>query len=90
MSHKQAKILEEIFIEPSTGNLHWRDVESLLNHLGAEIRQHGAKVHVLLNGREGVLHRPHQSNVCTKQEVRHIREFLASAGITPSLYSQKT
>lgn len=86
MSHKQAKIIQEIFHDPPSGNLHWRDVESLLHHLGADVQQHGAKVHVFLNQREGVLHRPHKSNVCTKQEVKHLREFLATAGVTPSQY----
>jgi hypothetical protein len=88
MSHKHAKILAEIFKEPVSGNIHWRDVESLLHHLGAETQQHGAKVHVFLGQREGILHRPHKSNVSAKQEIRQLREFLASAGVTPALYEQ--
>lgn len=90
MSHKHAKVLHEIFKEPVSGNLHWRDVESLLHHLGAEVQQHGARLHVYLNNREGILHRPHKSNVSTKQEVRQLREFLAAAGVTPTLYEQDT
>ncbi len=89
MSHKQAKTLQAVFREPVSGNIHWRDIESLLKHLGAEITQHGAKVHVFLNKREGVLHRPHKSNVCTKQEIRHLREVLTSAGVSPSSYEQR-
>jgi hypothetical protein len=53
------------------------------------MHQHGAKVHVTLHQREGILHRPHQSSVCTKEEVRHLREVLAAAGVTPSLYAHK-
>lgn len=86
MSHKQARIIGEIFKEPVTGNLHWRDVESLLHHLGADVVQHGARLHVTLNGREGVLHRPHKAGVSSKQDVRHIREVLAALGVTPSSY----
>jgi len=41
---------------------------------------------VVLNGVEGVLHRPHHSNVCSRQEIKHLREYLASARVTPSLY----
>jgi hypothetical protein len=89
MSHKHAKVLHDIFQEPLSGNLHWRDIESLLLHLGADTRQHGAKVHVTLNKHEGVIHRPHQSNVCSKQELRVLRGLLAAAGVTPSLYEQK-
>lgn len=88
MSHKHAKVIREIFKEPVTGNLHWRDVESLLQHVGADVVQHGARLHVTLNGREGVIHRPHKSGSSSKQEVRHLREVLASLGVTPASYGE--
>jgi hypothetical protein len=85
MSHK--RLLKKIFTEPASGNLHWRDVESLLHHLGAEFpRSHGARVTVVLNQREGQLHRPHHGGALTKQDVRHLREFLAGAGVSLSAY----
>jgi len=43
-----------------------------------------ARVSILLNGVEGFLHRPHNSNTCTKQELRHVRDYLSSAGVSPS------
>ncbi len=87
MSHKHEKLIRAIFHDPISGNIHWREIESLLNHLGATIEQlSGARVRVLLNGAEGVLHHPHHSNVLDRQEVRHLREYLASARITPSTY----
>jgi hypothetical protein len=46
-------------------------------------------LHVSLNGRDGVVHRPHHSGVCAKQEVRHLRQYLASAGVTPAYYKGK-
>jgi hypothetical protein len=83
MSHKYERLLQGILQEPVSGNIHWREVESLLHHLGATISAaHGARVHVVLNNVEGHLHRPHHSGICTKQEVRHVREFLLSSGIT--------
>jgi hypothetical protein len=30
---------------------------------------------------EATLHRPHHSGTCEKSEIRHLREFLAAAGI---------
>jgi hypothetical protein len=85
MSNKHKKLLRAIYQEPVGANLHWREVESLLHHLGAEVDyHHGARVRVVLNRREGQLHRPHHSSACTKQDVRHLREFLAQAGVTPS------
>lgn len=87
MSHKHIALIRSIFQDPPSGNLHWREVESLLHHLGAEVEPlSGARIRVMLNGREGYLHRPHHSNVCSKQEVKHLRDYLASARITPSLY----
>lgn len=85
MSHKHKKMLRAIYSDPISGNIHWREVESLLKHLGAELDyHHGARVRVLLNKREGQLHRPHHSGSCTKQDVKHLRAFLAHAGVTPS------
>lgn len=89
MSHKHERLLQAIFHEPVSGNIHWREVESLLHHLGATVDPlQGARLRVMLNGVEGVLHRPHHSNVCTKQEIRHLRDFLASARVTVALYQE--
>jgi len=89
MSHKHQHLIASIFQDPPTGNLHWREVESLLTHLGAAIEQiGGARIRVWLNKREGVLHRPHHSNVLQRSDIKHLREYLASAGVTPSLYAE--
>ncbi|HFD80985.1 MAG TPA: type II toxin-antitoxin system HicA family toxin [Gammaproteobacteria bacterium] len=83
MSHKHERILAAVFHEPVSANIHWRDVESLLQHLGARIDPaHGARMHVELNGVSGTLHRPHHSGVCGKQDIRHLREYLISAGVS--------
>lgn len=90
MSHKHLHLLHSIFQDPPSGNLHWREIESLLHHLGALVEPaHGARFRVVLNRHEFFLHHPHQGNVCSKQDIRHLRECLADAGVTPSLYEQK-
>ncbi len=82
MSHKHESLLRSIMEGPVSGNVHWREVESMLAHLGATIDpHHGALFRVELNGVEGFLHRPHNSNTCSKQELRHVRDYLVSAGI---------
>lgn len=87
MSHKHANLLRTLFQDPISGNIHWREVESLLGHLGASIEPaHGARFRVVLNGHEGFLHHPHHSNVLNRQDVKYLREFLSHAGVTPSLY----
>ncbi|UCE90216.1 MAG: type II toxin-antitoxin system HicA family toxin [Pseudomonadota bacterium] len=83
MSKKHKRVLAAILQEPVSGNIHWRDVESLLQHLGASIEPgHGARMRVLLNGVEGTLHRPHHSGVCGKHDIRHLREYLTAAGVS--------
>lgn len=87
MSHKHANLIRTLFHDPISGNIHWREIESLLGHLGAQVEPlSGARLRVVLNGVEGILHRPHHSNVLGKQDVKHLREYLAHARVTPSLY----
>jgi hypothetical protein len=87
MSNKHAHLIQAIFTDPVSGNLHWREVESLLRHLSADVEPlSGARLRVRLNGFEGILHRPHHSNVLDRQAIHHLREFLARARVTPSLY----
>ena len=87
MSRRHAHFIRSIFHDPPSANVHWREVESLLKHLGAAMEPlSGARVRVLLNRMEEVLHRPHHSNVLDTRSLVHLREFLARAGVTPSQY----
>jgi hypothetical protein len=70
MSHKHEQLLRAIFQDPISCNIHWREIESLLNHVGAE----------------GILHRPHHGNTLDRSAVRHLRDYLAHARMTPSQY----
>ncbi|WP_127478736.1 type II toxin-antitoxin system HicA family toxin [Sulfurivermis fontis] len=83
MSHKHEQLLQTIMHGPASGNIHWREVESMLHHLGASIEPaHGARMRVVLNGVEGFVHKPHHSGTCEKSEIRHLRDFLAAAGFS--------
>lgn len=87
MSNKHRNTLQAIYHDPVSSNLQWREVESLLNHLGATVEPaHGARFRIVLNRHEFFLHHPHHSNELSKQEVKHLRECLASAGATLSSY----
>lgn len=87
MSHKHENLLRTLFRDPVSGNIHWREIESLLNHLGAAVEPlSGARIRVVLNGVEGILHRPHHSSVLDRALVKQIREYLAHARVTPSIY----
>lgn len=82
MSHKYDNLLRSLFHGPISGNVHWREVESLLTRLGATIEpHHGASFRVRLNGVEGIIHRPHNNATCSKEEIRHVRDFLIATGM---------
>ena len=90
MSRHHANLIRSIFHDPPSGNTHWREIESLLKHVGASLEPiSGARIRVTLNRMEDVLHRPHHSNVLDAKSLLHLRGFLARAGVTPSLYETK-
>ena len=88
MSAHHAKLIRAIFHDPPGHNIHWRDVESLLRHVGAEIGPlSGARIRVTKERVEAILHRPHHhGNELDKQDLIHLRAFLARVGVTPSSY----
>ena len=90
MSRHHANLIRSIFHDPPSGNLHWRDIESLLRHVGAALEPlSGARIRVTLNRMEEVVHRPHHSNVLDSKSILHLRAFLARAGVTPSQYEAR-
>ena len=87
MSRKHENLLRSIFQDPVSGNIQWREVESLLHHLGATTEPLAkARLRVRLNGVEGTLLRPHQGDALGRQDILHIREYLAHAKASPSQY----
>jgi hypothetical protein len=84
MNRKQRGTLEDIFADPVRANIAWRDIESLLEALGAEIVEgRGSRVWVTLNGIRAVFHRPHPQKETRKGAVRAVRDLLRDARITP-------
>lgn len=84
MNKRHHRTLETIFAQPISGNIKWREVETMLKGLGATLRERaGSRVAVLLNDQVAVFHRPHPIPTMDKGAVRDLRRFLANAGITP-------
>jgi hypothetical protein len=82
MSHKHDNLLRSILQESPGSNIHWREVESLLGHLGAHLEPaNGARFKVTLNGVTDFLHHPHHSSVCTRDHIKHLKSFLTHAGV---------
>ena len=50
-NHKHVYLIRAIFQNPISGNIHWREIESLLHHLGASVEPiQGERFRVLLTG----------------------------------------
>ncbi|MCZ8132558.1 MAG: type II toxin-antitoxin system HicA family toxin [Steroidobacteraceae bacterium] len=87
MSHKHEQLVTTLFRDPISGNVHWREIESLLHHLGATLEPlSGARFRARLAGVEDVLHRPHHGSTLDRSAVKQVRAFLARARVTPSSY----
>jgi hypothetical protein len=90
MSRHHATLLRTIFTDPPGHNIHWREVESLLRHVGATLEPlSGARVRVTIGRMEDIVHRPHHASTLGATAVLHLRAFLARSGVTPSQYEAK-
>jgi len=84
VKRKHLKTLELIFKRPTSGNIHWTDIESLFVALGADISERaGSRVSVVLFGEVRIFHRPHPSPSTDKGAVVSIRKWLELNEVTP-------
>lgn len=84
LSKKHRRTLEAVFDDPVRANIMWRDIETLLTALGAELSEgRGSRVRIALNGIRAVFHEPHPEKETDKGAVRSMRRFLTEAGIKP-------
>ncbi len=84
MSHKHDTLMHAIFQDPLPANIHWRELESLLNHLGVHMEpSHGARFKVTLHAVSDFVHHPHNNSACSRDLLKQVRTFLANAGVSP-------
>lgn len=84
MGPKHRRTLEAVFEDPVRSNIAWRDIEAMLEALGAEITEgSGSRVRIALNGVRAVFHRPHPQKETDKGAVKSMRRFLTEVGVTP-------
>jgi hypothetical protein len=79
---EQRDTVEQIFARPSSGNVEWRRVRSLLDEVATVTEQHNGKLRVSLGGETEVLERPRGKDVDAQMLV-DLRRMLAHAGIAP-------
>lgn len=84
MKRKHRKTLELIYDRPISGNIPWKDIESLFVALGADVSERaGSRVAVVLFREVRVFHRPHPSPATDKGAVASIRKWLEAHEVKP-------
>ncbi len=82
MNKKHRKTLEQVFHNPVQAGMIWKDIEAMLQALGADISEgSGSRVRIALNGIRAVFHRPHPRKEIDKGAVVSMRRFLNEANI---------
>ena len=82
MNKKNKTTLAAIFENPVRSDILWKEIESLLYALGAEISEgRGSRVRIVLQSIRAVFHRPHPRKETDKGSVRSMRRFLISTGV---------
>jgi hypothetical protein len=74
--------LEHIFARPSSSNVEWRRVVSLLEAIGTVTEEHNGKLKVTVGDETEVLDPPHGKDVDVQMLV-DLRRMLRRAGISP-------
>jgi hypothetical protein len=74
--------VEQIFARPTSGNVEWRRVRSLLDNIATVSEEHNGKLRITLGDETNVLEPPHGKDVDTQMLV-DLRRMLGRAGITP-------
>ena len=84
MNSKQIKTLVAIFAKPTTANLEWARIESLLMAVGcAVIEGNGSRVKFCHGSTVASFHRPHPAKEAQAYQVDDARTCLLLIGVTP-------
>jgi len=84
MKRKHERTLRQLYERPISGNIPWRDIESLFTALGADVSERaGSRVAVVLFGEVRVFHRPHPSPNTDKGAISSIRKWLEHYEVKP-------
>lgn len=79
LSHHHRATVEKILSHPSSANVEWREVLSLLESIGEVREQHNGHFEVTVGPETEVLHRPHDKDV-DEQMLVDLRRLLTQAG----------
>jgi hypothetical protein len=82
LTHEHRDTVEKIFRHPSSGNIEWRQVRSLLEAVGTVTEEHNGKLTVTLGNETEVLQPPRTKDI-DQQLIVDLRRMLSRAGIAP-------
>ena len=84
MKRAHQRTLEAVFAHPTSANIDWKVIESLLRGLGAEVTEReGSRVAIFLFQEVRVFHRPHPSPKTDKGAVVSVKKWLEQHGVKP-------
>ena len=82
LDSEHRKTVEQIFNRPSSANVEWRRVRSLIEAVASDVEEHDGNLRATLGGETETFKRPHGKDV-DQQMLVDLRRMLTRAGITP-------
>jgi hypothetical protein len=82
LSGRHSDTVEKIFSHPTSRNIEWREIVSLLEAIGTVTHEHNGKLKVALGPETETLPAPHGKDVDV-QVVVDVRRMLKQAGFAP-------
>ena len=84
MSTRHRRTLVAVFRDPVSATIVWDDLEKLLLHHGAMIRERSdLRITVTLRGATMTVHRPHPASEAAQHTIRAVRDLFTLAGVKP-------
>jgi len=83
LSNHHRNTLENLFNHERSGNIHWREIESLLEAVGTVEERHNDKFHITV-GDESITIAPPGHGDLDKQLIVDLRRLLKDAGLEPT------
>ena len=82
LSHHHRETIDRIFGHPTSGNIEWRQVRSLLEAVGTVTEEHSGTIVVEVGPDRKTFHVPRDKDIDDKM-VRDLRAMLADAQLVP-------
>lgn len=83
LNHHQHRTLDALLSHPTPHNLHWAEVQHLVEAVGAVEEKHNGKLHISIGDSAAMFDSNHGKDLSTEQVV-DLRRMLKAAGFDPS------